>query len=72
MTWQKNISEGFYRIALVLSSIAAVLTFLIFVIGNGNLFYGILISGVVFVVVFALVAIINYIVRGFVGLLMTQ
>jgi hypothetical protein len=67
MTWQKNISEGFYRIALVLSSIAAVLTFLIFVIGNGNLFYGILISGVVFVVVFALVAIINYIVRGFVG-----
>ena len=67
MTWQKNISEGFYRIALVLSSIAAVLTFLIFVIGNGNLFYGILISGVVFLVVFALVAIINYIVRGFVG-----
>jgi hypothetical protein len=67
MTWQKNISEGFYRIALVLSSIAAILTFLIFVIGNGNLFYGILISGVVFVVVFALVAIINYIVRGFVG-----
>jgi len=67
MTWQKNISEGFYRIALVLSSIAAVLTFLIFVIGNGNLFYGILISGVIFVVVFGLVAIINYIVRGFVG-----
>ena len=67
MAWQKNISEGFYLIALVLSSIAAVLTFLIFVIGNGNLFYGILISGVVFVVVFALVAIINYIVRGFVG-----
>jgi hypothetical protein len=67
MTWQKNISEGFYRIALVLSSIAAILTFLIFVIGNGNLFYGILISGVVFVVVFAIVAIINYIVRGFVG-----
>ena len=67
MTWQKNISEGFYRIALVLSSIAAILTFLIFAIGNGNLFYGILISGVVFVVVFALVAIINYIVRGFVG-----
>ena len=67
MTWQKNISEGFYRIALVLSSIAAILTFLIFVIGNGNLFYGILISGVVFVVVFGLVAIINYIVRGFVG-----
>jgi hypothetical protein len=67
MTWQKNISEGFYRIALVLSSIAAILTFLIFVIGNGNLFYGILISGVVFLVVFALVAIINYIVRGFVG-----
>ena len=67
MTWQKNISEGFYRITLVLSSIAAVLTFLIFVIGNGNLFYGILISGVVFAVVFALVAIINYIVRGFVG-----
>ena len=66
MTWQKNISEGFYRIALVLSSIAAVLTFLIFVIGNGNLFYGILISGVVFAVVFGLVAIINYIVRGFV------
>ena len=67
MTWQKNISEGFYRIALVLSSIAAVLTFLIFVIGNGNLFYGILISGVVFAVVFGIVAIINYILRGFVG-----
>jgi hypothetical protein len=67
MTWQKNISEGFYRTALVLSSIAAVLTFLIFVIGNGNLFYGILISGVIFAVVFGLVAIINYIVRGFVG-----
>jgi hypothetical protein len=67
MPWQKNISEGFYRLAIILSSIAAGLTFLIFIIGNGNLFYGILISGVVFAVVFGLVAIINYIVRGFVG-----
>ena len=67
MSWQKNISEGFYRIALVLSSIAACLTFLIFIIGDGNLFNSILISAAVFAIVFGIVAIINYIVRGFTG-----
>jgi len=67
MSWQKNISEGFYRIALVLSSIAGFLTFLLFIIGDGNLFLSILISAIVFGVVFGLVAIINYIVRGFTG-----
>ena len=67
MSWQKNISEGFYRIALLLSSIAAFLTFLIFIIGDGNLFNSILISAAVFAIVFGIVAIINYIVRGFTG-----
>ena len=66
MKWQQNISEGFYRIALVLSSLISIIVF-IAVLNHEGLFQALFFSGIVFAVIFGIIAIINYIIRGFIG-----
>ena len=66
MKWQQNISEGFYRIALVLSSFVSIIVF-IAVLNREGLFQALFFSGIVFAVIFGIIAIINYIIRGFIG-----
>ena len=66
MKWQQNISEGFYRIALVLSSFISIIVF-IAVLNHKGLFQALFFSGIVFAVIFGIIAIINYIIRGFIG-----
>lgn len=66
MKWQQNISEGFYRIALVLSSFVSIIVF-IAVLNREGLLLALFFSGIVFAVIFGIIAIINYIIRGFIG-----
>jgi|TARA_B110000305_G_C18921005_1_gene395130 hypothetical protein len=66
MSWQKNISKGLYRISVALSIFFGVITFVIFYNQNG-LISGIFASIVVSVIVFGIIALLNWILRGFIG-----
>jgi len=66
MSWQKKISVGLYRTSLVLSIFFSAITFLIFFNQNG-LVSGIIAAIVVFAVVFGIIALLNWILRGFIG-----
>ena len=66
MSWQKNISKGLYRISVTLSIFFGVITFVIFYNQNG-LISGIFASIVVSVIVFGIIALLNWILRGFIG-----
>ena len=66
MSWQKNISKGLYRISVALSIFFGVITFVIFYNQTG-LISGIFASIVVSVIVFGIIALLNWILRGFIG-----
>ena len=66
MSWQKNISKGLYRISVTLSIFFGVITFVIFYNQTG-LISGIFASIVVSVIVFGIIALLNWILRGFIG-----
>ena len=66
MSWQKNISKGLYRISVALSIFFGVITFVIFYNQNG-LISGLFASIVVSVIVFGIIALLNWILRGFIG-----
>ena len=65
MSWQNKISVGLYRIALVVSVFCSIITFLLFF--QTGIGYAILAALVAFVISFGVVALINWILRGFVG-----
>ena len=66
MSWQKNISKGLYRISVTLSIFFGVITFVIFYNQTG-LISGIFARIVVSVIVFGIIALLNWILRGFIG-----
>ena len=65
MSWRRNFSEGFYRLAIVLGTIAAIVFGLIF-LGN-SIISGIIAAAVAFSITVGLVAVIHYILKGFIG-----
>ena len=67
MSWRQNFSEGFYRIALTVGWIGAIfLGFMSWVIAH-NLFYVIIWGGVGFAIGFAIILLVHWILKGFVG-----
>jgi len=66
MSWQKKISVGLYRTSLVLSLFFSAIAFLIFFNQNG-FFSGIIAAIIVFVLIFGIIALLNWILRGFIG-----
>ena len=65
MSWQNKVSVGLYRIALVVSIFFAIIAFLITF--QTGLFNAILATIITFAVSFGLVALLNWILRGFIG-----
>ncbi len=65
MGWQKNVSEGLYRISLTLSIFFGIITFLLFF--REGIIFAIITSIIVSVIIFVLIAVLNWIVRGFIG-----
>ncbi len=65
MSWQNKISVGLYRIALVVSIFCSIIAFLLFY--QTGIVYAILAAFVAFVISFGVVALINWILRGFIG-----
>ena len=65
MSWQNKISVGLYRIALVVSIFCSIIAFLLFF--QTGIVYAILAAFVAFIICFGAVALINWILRGFVG-----
>ena len=67
MSWRQNFSEGFYRIALTVGWIGAILFGFISWVGTSNLFYAIFWGGVGFAIGFAIILLIHWVLKGFVG-----
>ena len=67
MSWRENFSEGFYRIALTVGWIGAIFFGLIGWFLTYNLFYVIIWGGVGFAIGFAIILLIHWILKGFVG-----
>ena len=67
MSWRQNFSEGFYRIALTVGWIGAILFGFISWVGTYNLFYVIIWGGVGFAIGCAIILLIHWILKGFVG-----
>ena len=64
MSWQNKISEGLYRIAITLGVVTGLIAFLLFrQTGLLNAFLG---SAVTFGVTVGIVAVLNWIIRGFI------
>tara|TARA_Y100000389_G_C17244074_1_gene404656 strand:+ start:56 stop:256 length:201 start_codon:yes stop_codon:yes gene_type:complete len=66
VSWQKKISIGLYRISITLSIFFSAIAFLIFFNQNGVI-SGIIAAIVVFAIVFGIIALLNWILRGFIG-----
>jgi len=66
VSWQKKISVGLYRISITLGIFFSAIAFLVFFNQNG-LIPGIIASIVVFAIVFGIIALLNWILRGFIG-----
>ena len=64
MSWQNKISEGLYRIAITLGIVTGLIAFLI--IKDDGLLNAILGSAVTFGVTVGIVAVLNWIIRGFI------
>ena len=64
MSWQNKISEGLYRIAITLGIVTGLIAFLI--IKDHGLLNAILGSAVTFGVTVGIVAVLNWIIRGFI------
>jgi len=64
--WQKNISRGIYRLALVSGSLVGI--FFFFIVNSSYSFFYSAIFGIgSFFIVIIVFAIINFIIRGFLG-----
>ena len=66
MGWKDNISEGINRLAIVLTAIIGGLTLLI-AIPDMGFFSGVLVALIVSVIVYGVVSLIHYIIKGFLG-----
>ena len=66
MGWKDNISEGINRLAIVLTAIIGGLT-LLFAIANIGFFSGVLVALIVSAIVYGVVNLIHYIIKGFLG-----
>ncbi len=64
MSWQNKISEGLYRISITLGIVTGLIAFLI--IKDDGLLNAILGSAVTFGVTVGIVAVLNWIIRGFI------
>ena len=67
MSWRQNFSEGFYRIALTVGWIGAILFGGISLAGTSNLFYAIFWGAVGFGIGFCIILLIHWVLKGFVG-----
>tara|TARA_Y100000996_G_scaffold302915_1_gene240255 strand:+ start:117 stop:314 length:198 start_codon:yes stop_codon:yes gene_type:complete len=64
MSWQNKISEGLYRIAITLGVVTGLIAFLLF--RQTGLLNAFLASAVTFGVTVGIVAVLNWIIRGFI------
>ena len=68
MSWKNNISEGFKRISIVVGVICAIFSAaLSWGISNGNIFYTIVFGILGYAAGYSLIALINWIINGFIG-----
>ena len=65
MSWQNKISVGLFRIAIIISFLTALIALLLFY--QTGLFNAILASAITFGITFGIVALLNWIIRGFIG-----
>lgn len=64
MSWQNKISEGLYRIAITLGVVTGLIAFLLF--RQTGLLNAFLASAATFGVTVGIVAVLNWIIRGFI------
>ena len=67
MSWRQNFSEGFYRIALTVGCVGAIFFGFTGWFVTHNLIYTIIWSVVGFAISFAIIQLIHWILKGFVG-----
>ena len=65
MSWQHKVSVGLYRIALVVSIFFSLMAFLVFY--QAGIFNALIAAVIAFGIAFGLVALVNWILRGFIG-----